>query len=105
MMHRNRIPKHHTWCSYCIEGNGVLCEHHRAPDDSHCEFTGPYAYEPSAWVLSVVGKHYRAWDDKTYLCIGYDPRHGFWMQDINSPKKTNISERAIDRTFHRTYDD
>jgi len=27
------------------------------------------------------------------------------MQDINSPKKTNISERAIDRTFHRTYDD
>jgi len=73
-------------------------------------------YEPSKWVLEVVGGQYRAprWDTGpdgvakddtvTYTCDGYDPRSGFWMVDPRDGYQTNVSERAIDRTYHRVRD-
>jgi hypothetical protein len=58
-------------------------------------------YEPSDWVVEVVGKTYNGWQG-TYECFGYDPRHGFWMRNIADPKdQRNVSERAIGRTYHR----
>lgn len=36
-----------------------------------------------------------------YYCDSYDPRCGFWMTDIATQERTNVSERAIGRTFHR----
>jgi len=56
-------------------------------------YEGPDMYEPSKWVLEVVGGQYRAprWDTGpdgvakddtvTYTCDGYDPRSGFGMVD------------------------
>lgn len=54
------------------------------------------------WADSVVGRYYRAWDGRTYLCFAYDPRQGFWMRavDAGAPRETNVSERAIGRTYH-----
>lgn len=60
----------------------------------------PEDYSPSDWVKSVVNKHYKG-NNITYICIGYDPSCGFWMENINSKELINISERAIDRTFHK----
>jgi hypothetical protein len=48
---------------------------------------------------NVVGKTYKGFDG-TYLCFGYDPREGFWMRSVDSERQTNVSERAIGRTFH-----
>ncbi len=49
----------------------------------------------------VVGKKFRAWDGRVYLCDSYDPSCGFWMQDVDDPSnRRNVSERAIGRTFH-----
>lgn len=66
------------------------------------EFTGYDAYEPTEWVTQVVGTRYKAWDKRTYLCTGYDPRSGFWMRTVDDgkPRITNVSERAINRTYH-----
>lgn len=69
---------------------------------------GSDAYEPSTWVLEVVGKRYLYHDEsnggpRVCECFGYDPRNGFWMQTIDDGKfkQMNISERAIGATFHR----
>lgn len=61
----------------------------------------PPGYTPSEWVASVVGGTYRTWGEQSYVCIGYDRRFGFWMQDVADPHNfTNVSERAIGRTYH-----
>lgn len=81
----------------------------------YAEETIPYPddYEPTEWVSRVVGSYYRAtnWgrDDaatSVYLCTGYNPKLGFWMVEMDNeegtePNITNVSERAIDATFHR----
>lgn len=60
----------------------------------------PKEYEPGEWVLSIVGNRYQS-NNVIYDCIGYDPSCGFWMENENSKELINISERAIDRTFHK----
>lgn len=69
----------------------------------------PKDYIPTDWVRSVVNTKYRS-SGKIWICIGYDPGCGFWMENIETMKNsetselTNISERAIDRTFHKVYE-
>lgn len=62
----------------------------------------PNGYEPSSWVSGIVGRRYRGFmSDCVYKCIGYDPAIGFWMQSETDEREfTNVSERAIGRTFH-----
>lgn len=109
MSRDGRIPQKHEWCSLCVapEQYGQTkspCEHHRGPDGKPCEYTGLDVYTPSTWVLEVVGKTYTYWVDgslRRFKCTGYDPRNGFWMVREDKPEdKRNVSERAIDRTFH-----
>jgi hypothetical protein len=109
------IPRDPAWCSYCIEpakygrAVGEPCGDHRGPDGKPATYDGRDAYDPSPWVLEVVGARYTAGDwckrnggkVLVYECFGYDPRHGFWMRWVDHPEVTNISERAIGRTFHR----
>lgn len=107
-----KIPKDHSWCSYCIAPEEYEitspCPDHRGPDGKPVPYEGLDAYEPSEWVLSVVGNLYRGSSisrggpaTRVYRCFGYDPRHGFWMRTIDSPvQQWNISERAIGRTYH-----
>lgn len=61
----------------------------------------PDDYEPTSWVKSVVGKRYK-FDFRVYECFAYDPRQGFWMRTVDKGefRQTNVSERAIGRTFH-----
>jgi hypothetical protein len=49
-----------------------------------------------------------------YRCTGYDPSMGYWMQietgrdellEVGPGHRTNVSERAIGRTFHRRWRD
>ncbi len=87
------------------------CSFHRGPNGQPVEYTGEFMYEPSDFVKHVVGGLYRAIDCqihdlpiRRWVCFGYDPRSGFWMRsddDLGSPKVTNVSERAVNRTFHR----
>jgi hypothetical protein len=94
-----RIPRDPSWCSRCIR-EGV-CEDHRGPDGSPQPYAGPDAYEPTSWVLEVVGGRYRS-HRGVDVCTGYDPREGFWMQSaVDASNRTNVSERAIGRTFHQ----
>ena len=60
----------------------------------------PTNYIPTSWVKSVINNEYRS-SGIIYKCIGYDPECGFWMEDPNTKELKNISERAIDRTFHK----
>jgi hypothetical protein len=53
---------------------------------------------------SPVGKRYRGWDGNVYLVESWDKRTGFWLRDVNSGARKDISERAIDRTYHRVRD-
>ncbi len=63
----------------------------------------PKDYEPTSWVKSVVGNKYKS-NDKVWICIGYDPGCGFWMENIeDSNELANISERAINKTWHKFY--
>jgi len=105
------IPRDASWCTICrcpeVYGDGP-CTAHRGPDGQARPYEGPDAYDPTSWVLSIVGGRYRAprWDQGvsrvvTYVCDGYDPRSGFWMRDLSDGYQTNVSERAIDRTYHR----
>jgi len=90
------IPRDPSWCSYCVT-SGRRCGDHASGD-----YGGRDVYEPSSWVLSVVGERFRSWDG-VYRCFGYDPRNGFWMQAVSGERmgrKTNVSERAIGATFH-----
>ena len=102
-----KIPASPAWCSYCIQDGP--CEDHRGPEGKPQDYSGGDVYEPSEWVLAVVGRRYAAWDHsysvgtRTWECFGYDPRHGFWMRtvdDLGPPRETNVSERAVDRTWH-----
>lgn len=43
-----------------------------------------------------------------YFCDSYDPAVDFWMTPVTRTKevqRTNVSPRAIDRTFHTVYED
>lgn len=52
--------------------------------------------------MDIIGLRYVGWNGEIYLCESYNPRQGFWMQNVdNSEDRRCISERAIDRTFHR----
>ncbi len=62
----------------------------------------PKDYTPTDWVKSVMSSKYRNWDG-IWICIGYDPGCGFWMEHVESKEWKNISERAIDRTWHKGY--
>jgi ribosomal protein L37AE/L43A len=80
--------------------------------DGHWQWTcpdcrlkfGPEGYEPTDWVKEVVGQQYRD-GEYTYTCTGYWRQWGFWMTCVLEGGEvlidTNVSERAIDRTFHR----
>ena len=98
------IPRDPSWCSMCRcpehYGDGSPCSAHRGAGGHPAPYDGPHVYEPSNWVSSVVGQRYRG-SDGTYVCDGYDPRHGFWMRDVATGEQRNVSERAIDRTYHR----
>jgi len=94
------IPNKPSDCSFC-ERQKAPCRHHLGPDGSFCLYTGVEMYEPSNWVQEVVGcRYYDAWREGIYLCTGYDRRVGFWMDRIDGGRRTNISERAIGRTWH-----
>lgn len=60
----------------------------------------------------TVGHHFKA-HGCIYLCDSYDTTSGFWMTPVfgeehaligGKPKRTNVSERAIGRTFHIVHD-
>jgi hypothetical protein len=50
----------------------------------------------------TVGHRFTAWDGRTYLCTWYNERVGYQMVSDGSgpPQVTNVSERAIGRTYH-----
>jgi len=76
------------------------CEHHVGSAD----YAGPELYHPSSWVQEVVGKKFRGpFNEGEFLCTGYDPRCGFWMQRLDEPEAhlRDLSERAIGRTYHQ----
>jgi hypothetical protein len=53
-MSQGVIPQSHTWCSDCIRmATAGPCSNHRQEDGTPVEYTGPDAYEPTDWVLSV----------------------------------------------------
>jgi hypothetical protein len=102
----NSIPKASKDCvqCYCKLRDGQLhCDNHPEGKD----YTGYDVYVPSEWVNSVVGQKYRCnflFEGCIFNCIGYDPRAGFWMQQVDNPLHIrNISERAIGRTYHPIY--
>jgi hypothetical protein len=108
-----RIPKKAADCVICWQQDHP-CEYHANGD-----YDGPDLYHPSEWVQSVVGKRYTFVDFTNYggigserlthlrVCTatGYDPRGGFFIEADTSDGLpayvSNISERAIDRTFRR----
>ncbi len=118
MSSRGDIPRSHTWCSYCLcpesygLAAGTYCKDHTGEDGEPCEYTGYDVYEPTDWVLEVVGTVYKCgWTGQFYRCFGYDRRQGFWMQCLTPTipqamptravgEKSNVSERAIGRTYH-----
>lgn len=63
--------------------------------------------DPDHW---CIGRYVKAWDGHIYLCDSHDSRWGFWMTRIDTPVKheqdqstewrKNVSENAINRTFH-----
>ncbi len=100
------IPVKSRDCCHCYKYDGIKgvtylggCALHPGGAD----YAGPEVYQTTEWVREVVGKRYRgAWGEGEYECTGYDRRCGFWMQNINDPTDLrNVSERAIDRTYHR----
>ena len=58
---------------------------------------------------SVIGHYFKVWDGGLAYCDSWDPRIGYWMTWISPDDGTptgvrrNVSERAIDRTFHTIY--
>jgi hypothetical protein len=55
----------------------------------------------------TVGHHFSGtnWNrvrTEIYFCDSYEENHGYWMTNVNDPAdRKNVSDRAIDRTFHR----
>jgi hypothetical protein len=108
------VPRDPAWCTDCrcpeSYGRGP-CARHRGPDGQAVPYSGPDAYEPSAYVRDLVGVVFRAprWDGiglgkiVEFVCDGYDPRSGFWMRDPTDKYQTCVSERAIGRTWHRKW--
>lgn len=90
-----KIPRDPEWCSSCRDDREE-CPFHGA---ERRQYEGPDAYEPSPWVLSVVGGRYSSVLGPV-LCVGYDPRHGFWVRDDDG-RERNVSEGAIGRSLHR----
>lgn len=104
----NKIPRDPAWCSCCIDpkqfGGKSPCRDHTGLDGKPAPYEGLDAYNPTDWVLRVVGGRFTSWEEGSpvYRCIGYDPHNGFWMQRVEDPDhKRNISERAIGRNYHR----
>lgn len=89
---------------------GKPCPDHTGPTGAAAEFSGRDAFDPTPWVLDVVGSFFKAnnWLSveqdppmDVFICDGYDPRHGVWVKDLRTGVARNISERAIDVNFHR----
>lgn len=97
------IPLSPTWCVRCRNpkayGLNGPCEHHRGANGEAVPYTGYEVYHPSTWVTQVVGSEYKDTEGRLFRCEGYDPRSGFFMK--NESEEKCVSERAIDRTFHR----
>lgn len=59
----------------------------------------------------VIGQHFKAHDGKYYYCDSWVENMGYWMTEVDKTtqhivpggRRTNVSERAIGRTFHRSY--
>ena len=104
-MSNGRVPRNPDWCSYCVLDKTKPCSHHIGKDGEKVEYNGHDVYEPSSWVNHVVGTNYKGWDGRPYICFGYDPRSGFWMRstDDQPMRETNVSERAIDRSFREIH--
>lgn len=59
----------------------------------------------------TIGVVFKGHDGKMYLCDSWEDRAGFWMTEVDrntlvvvpGGRRTNVSERAIGRTFHRRY--
>jgi hypothetical protein len=95
-----RIPRRSSDCVHCNQA-GKTCSSHTGRNGQLVDYAGPDLYVPSDWVASVVGGEYRG-SGRVWTCTGYDPRTGFWMRATDGDRHvTNVSERAIDRTFHR----
>ena len=64
----------------------------------------PKDYEPTSWVKSVVGNKYKS-NDKVWICIGYDPGCGFWMENIeDSNELAKFQEKGLlklVKSYHR----
>lgn len=104
------IPRDPSWCIWCNFPEsfgykaGAPCHLHSDKDGKPKPYTSYDYYEPSRWVEGVVGGLYKSVDGFVYLVTGYDPRAGFHCERVGvdeaDKRKTNISERAINRTFH-----
>lgn len=64
--------------------------------ESHSEVKTPQTHPDH----QTVGHFFDAHDGKVYYCDSYDPRIGFWMTPVDEGERKNVSERAIDRTYH-----
>ncbi len=66
----------------------------------------------------VVGHDFMAYSSEAngparFYCDSYDPQIGYWMTRVDAPRehwgdqhsewRRNVSERAINRTYHRVY--
>lgn len=56
----------------------------------------------------TIGRRFKGWDGNIYFCDSYDPDIGFWMTRVDAPegvepRRANVSERAIGRSYHRIY--
>lgn len=91
------IPRLSSWCTHCLVPTIYpTCPHHVNGED----YEGRDVHEPSKWVKQVVGAFYDG-TEGVYECVGYDPRSGFWMRNLDNPDDLrNVSERAINRTFN-----
>jgi len=51
----------------------------------------------------TVGRFFKS-SASVYYCTSYDPRNGFWMENVSDPlDRRNVSERAIGSTFQPLY--
>lgn len=59
----------------------------------------------------VIGQYFkghgsseRDYASEVYWCDSYDTNQGFWLTSLTTPeRRINVSERAIDRTFHTVW--
>lgn len=60
----------------------------------------------------TIGKYFKG-HGCLYYCDSYDTAIGYWMTPVfgekyagenSTPERTNVSERAINRTFHEIWD-